>query len=140
MLVLYADDESFTLSTPQGHMYASWITFSSYQDETAGLVAQVQMLLRAGDPIFDVIMRLGGFRFENRVWQHTLRALARRFDVYSVVDTEETCLDRRVQWAYVPNIWYNAGIRTFFYAAASPVRRALPSSRRSTLPHSTASS
>ncbi len=27
VLVLYADDESFTLMTPQGHMFAGWITF-----------------------------------------------------------------------------------------------------------------
>jgi hypothetical protein len=140
MLVLYADDESFTLMTPQGHMYASWITFSGYQDEAPGTVAQVQMLLRAGDPIFDVIMRLGGFRYENRVWQHTLRALARRFDVYTNVQTDEICLDRRVQWAYIPNIWYNAGIRTALYTASSPVRRAIPRSGRSRQPRSPASS
>ena len=80
MLVLYADDESFTLMTPQGHMYASWITFSAYYDDDAVCsVAQVQMLLRAGDPVFALIMRYGGFRFENGVWQHTLRALAKRF-------------------------------------------------------------
>ncbi|HKS71425.1 MAG TPA: hypothetical protein VJQ45_13460, partial [Ktedonobacterales bacterium] len=32
VLVLYADDESFTLMTPQGHMFAGWITFSAYQE------------------------------------------------------------------------------------------------------------
>ena len=30
VLVLYADDESFTLMTPEGHMFAGWITFSSF--------------------------------------------------------------------------------------------------------------
>ena len=131
MLVLYADDESFTLMTPQGHMYASWITFSAYQDDTAYSVAQVQMLLRAGDPLFELIMRSGGFRFEDRVWQHTLRALARRFDVDGDVQTEEVCLDQRVQWAYVPNVWYNDGIRTALYTAATPVRWLLRRTRRS---------
>ena len=29
VMVLYADDESFTLMTPQGHMFAGWITFSA---------------------------------------------------------------------------------------------------------------
>ena len=29
VLVLYADDESFTLMTPQGHVLAGWITFSA---------------------------------------------------------------------------------------------------------------
>ena len=126
MLVLYADDESFTLMTPQGHMYASWITFSAYYDDDAVCsVAQVQMLLRAGDPVFALIMRYGGFRFENGVWQHTLRALAKRFDVHGDVQTEEVCLDPRMQWAYVSNIWYNAGMRTAFYTAVAPVRWAI---------------
>src|SRR5688500_3383112 len=31
VLVLYADDESFTLMTPEGHMLAGWITFSAYE-------------------------------------------------------------------------------------------------------------
>ena len=31
VLVLYADDESFTLMTPEGHMLAGWITFSAEQ-------------------------------------------------------------------------------------------------------------
>ena len=29
VFVLYADEESFTLMTPQGHMFAGWITFSA---------------------------------------------------------------------------------------------------------------
>ena len=32
VMVLYSDEESFTLMTPQGHMFAGWITFSSYED------------------------------------------------------------------------------------------------------------
>ncbi len=31
VLVMYADDESFTLMTPQGHMFAGWITFSAFE-------------------------------------------------------------------------------------------------------------
>ena len=33
VLVLYADDESFTLMTPQGHMFAGWITFSAFVED-----------------------------------------------------------------------------------------------------------
>ena len=32
VMVLYADEESFTLMTPEGHMFAGWITFSAYQE------------------------------------------------------------------------------------------------------------
>ena len=35
VMVLYADDESFTLMTPQGHMFAGWITFSRHERTTA---------------------------------------------------------------------------------------------------------
>ena len=31
VMVLYADEESFTLMTPQGHMFAGWITFSAHR-------------------------------------------------------------------------------------------------------------
>src|SRR5919199_1330303 len=30
VFVLYADDESFTFMTPQGHMFSGWITFSAF--------------------------------------------------------------------------------------------------------------
>jgi hypothetical protein len=124
MLVLYADDECFTLMTPQGHMYASWITFSAYHDDAASCpVAQVQMLLRTGDPVFALIMRFGGFRFEDGIWRHTLRALAAHFEVAEGdVQAEAVCLDPRIQWVYVSNFWYNAGMRTAFYTASAPLR------------------
>jgi hypothetical protein len=52
VMVLYADEESFTLMTPQGHMFAGWITFSA--TEPAGeTVAQAQVLMKASDPIYE---------------------------------------------------------------------------------------
>src|SRR6266700_5228195 len=32
VLVIYADDESFTFMTPEGHLLAAWITFSAFAD------------------------------------------------------------------------------------------------------------
>ena len=49
-MVLYADEVSFTLMTPEGHMFAGWITFSAFE-EAARRVAQTQVLMRAQDPI-----------------------------------------------------------------------------------------
>ena len=46
VMVLYADEESFTLMTPQGHMFAGWITFSAIEDGD-DTVAQAQVLMRA---------------------------------------------------------------------------------------------
>ena len=76
-MVLYADDESFTLMTPQGHMFAGWITFSATErdDET---VAQAQVLMRASDPIFELGLTLGGHRQEDKFWNHTLTQPGRR--------------------------------------------------------------
>ena len=80
VMVLYADDESFTLMTPQGHMFAGWITFSATErdDQT---VAQAQVLMRASDPIFELALSLGGHRQEDLFWNTTLERLARHFGV-----------------------------------------------------------
>lgn len=61
VLVLYADEESFTLMTPQGHMFAGWITFSAYEEDGDTLV-QAQVLMRANDPMYELGLRLGGHK------------------------------------------------------------------------------
>jgi len=55
VFVLYADAESFTLMTPQGHQFAGWITFSA---ERAGdtTTVQAQVLMRANDPLYELGM------------------------------------------------------------------------------------
>ncbi len=44
--VIYADEESFTVMTPEGHPESGWNTFSAYRDEDGITVAQVQSLAR----------------------------------------------------------------------------------------------
>src|ERR687891_38187 len=44
VMVLYADDESFTFMNPEGHVLAAWITFSAYRDADGTVVAQAQAL------------------------------------------------------------------------------------------------
>jgi hypothetical protein len=121
VLVLYADDESFTLMTPEGHMFAGWITFSAYEEDGA-TVAQAQVLMRANDPIYEMGLRMGGHRQEDKFWQHTIRALAAHFGVSARVETRVTCVDRRVQWRYVRNVWRNAAVGTTMYIVTAPVR------------------
>jgi len=129
VLVMYADEESFTLMTPQGHMFAGWITFSAYPQDGA-TVAQAQVLMRASDPLYEVGMTMGGHRQEDRHWEHTLRALAESFGVEGEVATETVCVDRRRQWGNAGNVWHNAGIRSGVYTAAAPVRFATRPFRR----------
>jgi hypothetical protein len=129
VLVMYADDESFTLMTPQGHMFAGWITFSAFLEEGV-TVAQAQVLMRSSDPLYEVGMTLGGHRQEDRHWEHTLRSLANAFGVEGEVSTETLCVDKRRQWSNAGNVWHNAGIRSGMFMAMAPMRLAARPFRR----------
>ena len=121
VMVLYADEESFTLMTPQGHMFAGWITFSATELE-GETVAQAQVLMRASDPIYEVGLTLGGHRQEDLFWQHTLTQLAAHFGESAEVDTQVVCVDRRRQWSKWRNVWHSAAIRSTLYTLAAPGR------------------
>jgi hypothetical protein len=122
VLVMYADRESFTLMTPQGHMFAGWITFSAYDDDDRVVCAQAQVLMRASDPLYEVGMTIGGHTQEDRHWEHTLRQLARHFGVDGEPSTESVCVDKRRQWSNATNVWHNAGIRSGLYLSQAPIR------------------
>jgi hypothetical protein len=134
VLVLYADDESFTFMTPQGHMFAAWITFSAVEE--GGVVCvQAQVLLRANDPVYEAALAFGGHRKEDLFWQQTLAAVARRFGVGDPeVATTVVCVDRRRQWAHAGNVWHNAAIRSGLWVAGSPLRLAARPFRRPPAP------
>jgi hypothetical protein len=121
VMVLYADEESFTLMTPEGHMFAGWITFSATEvdDET---VAQAQVLMRASDPIFELGLALGGHKQEDRFWQHTLTAVAEHFGHTGDVDTAVVCVDRKRQWRRWRNVWQSSAIRSSIYMMGAPGR------------------
>ena len=121
VMVLYADDESFTLMTPQGHMFAGWITFSACEGDDC-TIAQAQVLLRANDPLYEIGFRLGAFKLEDLFWQKTLNSLAKQFGVDAVVQTHIECVDPRVQWSYAKNVRYNAAFWTALYTATAPIR------------------
>ncbi len=119
VMVIYADDESFTFMTPEGHMFAAWITFSAMHEEGT-TAASIEVLLRANDPLYEVSMALGGHRMENEFWLATLRNLAERFGVRETPTFEQACVDRRRQWRKVGNIRHNAAIRSGLYTASHP--------------------
>jgi hypothetical protein len=121
VMVLYADAESFTLMTPEGHMFAGWITFSALP-EGAETVAQAQVLMRASDPIFELGLTLGGHGQEDRFWQSTLTSLAAHFDCDGQVETQVICVDKRRQWARWRNVWHSSAIRSTLYTIGAPAR------------------
>lgn len=121
VVVLYADDESFTLMTPQGHPEAGWVTMSAYTEDGV-TVAQVQGLARASDPIYELAFRVMGSKLQDDIWVHVLTALAGHFGVTGQVEVDHQLLDPQVQWARAGNAWHNAQIRTILYQLAAPVR------------------
>jgi hypothetical protein len=121
VMVLYADEESFTLMTPQGHMFAGWITFSATERD-GETVAQAQVLMRASDPIYEIGLALGGHRQEDRFWQHTLTQLAAAFGHDAVVHTKVVCVDKKRQWSKWRNVWHSAAIRSTLYTLGAPAR------------------
>jgi hypothetical protein len=131
VLVIYADDESFTFMTPQGHMFAGWITFSAFEEDGATAV-QVQALIRANAPIYEMGFRVGfGHRAEDEFWHFTLKSLAQHFDVANAMVAQQVvCIDPRVQWSKIANIRHNAAIHTLLYQVAAPVRWLRKSGRR----------
>jgi hypothetical protein len=122
VFVLYADEESFTFMTPQGHMFAGWITFSS-AEEDGETSAQCQVLMRAQDPLTEMGLMLGGHRKEDRFWEETLRALAARFGVDAEPVTTVVCVDRRRQWRRATNVRHSSAFRSGIHTATAPLRK-----------------
>jgi hypothetical protein len=122
IMVLYADDTSFTFLTPEGHMFAAMITFSAETEGTGRTIAQIRMLLRCSDPLFESMWPLAR-RGEDVFWPGVLRNLAAAHGVGEVEVGEQTiCVDRRRLWANWRNVRHNAGIRTLTHAVTAPLR------------------
>ncbi len=112
VMILYADDVSFSVMTPEGHPESGFNTFSA-AEEGGVTVAQIQSLARANDPIFEFGFRfMGGSAQQERIWRHVLARLAAEFGVTAEVEMRKTCVDSRLQWRQAKNIWHNAMIRS----------------------------
>jgi len=123
VLVLYADDESFTFMTPEGHTLSAWITFSARREGEATIV-EAQALERPSDPFDELAYKLGGNGQNNRFWQGTMRNLATAVGVADpVVDSQIVCIDRNRQWRYWRNVRNSATIRSARRTLTAPVRK-----------------
>lgn len=130
IFVLYADDVSFSFVNPEGHMFVGMITFSASAQEGA-TSAQVQALIRAGDPLYELMMPIAIHRQEDKFWKGTLENLARHFGVDTKADMSRTVVDRKRQWSHWKNIKINAAMRTMLHSLGAPFRAlAKPFKRR----------
>lgn len=110
--VVHRGATSLTLQTLLGHMFAGLITFSVSQQESDPIL-QVQALVSPGDPLYELVFRLGiGQRGEDEFWHAALFNAASLFNVPVVVQQENRTISTNLQWRYFRNIWYNAGIRS----------------------------
>ena len=123
VFVLYADEESFTFMTPQGHIFAGWITFSAFREGEGPTTAQAQVLMRAQDPITEIGLTLIGHRKEDTFWLATLRSLAARFGVEGAPERKTICVDRRRQWRRATNVRYSSAFRSGIHTATAPLRK-----------------
>ena len=115
VLVLYADDVSFSFISPEGHMFVGMITFSAHRSG-AETIAQIQLFIRAGDPLYELMMGLGGHRLEDKQWTHVLRQVAAHFGVDAEPQVTRVLIDRRRQWRHARNITKNAAIHSTLHA------------------------
>ncbi len=123
VMVLYADDESFTFMTPEGHTLSAWITFSAERDGDV-TIARAQALERPSDPFDDLAYMLIGNRQNDKFWEATLRNLASSVGVASpVVDTKAVCIDKNRQWRYWRNVRNSATLRSARRTMTAPFRK-----------------
>ena len=139
VFVLYADDESFTLMTPQGHMFAGWITFSAERaDQASGreasartpTVVQTQVLMRANDPLYELAMSLGGHRKEDQFWIKTMTSLATYLGALpAAVHTRTVCIDPRRQWGNASYVRHNSMVRSMLHSVTAAFTQRRPSGK-----------
>lgn len=123
VMILYADDVSFSVMTPEGHPESGFNTFSSYEEDGV-IVAQIQSLARANDPIYEFGFRfMGGAAQQERIWRHVLTRLAAALEVNPTITMEKVCVDSRLQWNQVKNVRHNAVIRSSFYLPVRLMRK-----------------
>jgi hypothetical protein len=125
ILVIYADEESFTFMTPEGHMFAGMITFSAEEDAGETRV-EIKILIRPNDPIWELAWPVCR-RKEDEFWMGTLTNLAAHYGLADAKVAEETvCVDRKRLWSNWRNVWHNSGIRSGIHIVTTPIRMLRP--------------
>jgi hypothetical protein len=119
--VLYGDADSVTVSTLPAEPLAGRITVSANR---AGPVTDVRvhMLVRARDPLSELILALGGHRRQDRFWVGVLTALAAHLALPDPpVAIRGVCLDSRHQWRNTRNVRRRPVLRTLAQPLTVPL-------------------
>jgi hypothetical protein len=114
LMVIHANDTSFSFMTAEGHMLSGWITFSSFRKNDATYL-QVHPLFRASDPLIELGFRFGAAAQEDRFWHETLGNLARCLGTHGEIAQQNILVDPEIQWSMYSNIRYSSAIRSALY-------------------------
>lgn len=112
---------SFAFLTVRGHTFAGRITFSAVT-VADDLVVRVESVVRAGDPLYEIGLPLGGHAREDEFWLQTLRNLAMRLGVRAEPEMSMTLLDGHRKWGNAANVRDNAYLRTAASLLSRPFR------------------
>ena len=124
LMVIYADDTSFSFITIQGHVISGWITFRSFRENSATTI-QVHPIFRTSDPLMELGFRFGAAKQEDQFWHRTLGNLASRLGVQGELEQQDVLVDPRIQWSELKNLWYSAPIRSSLYMPLYMLKRLL---------------
>ena len=122
VMVLHASDTCFTFITPEGHPEAGWVTFRAYEEE-GKVVMQIQGLARASDPVYEIAFRLAGSKLQQQIWSHVLESLLRHIGSNAPVEVTPVCLDTRLKWTKIFNVFANAQIWSMIYLPVILMRK-----------------
>jgi hypothetical protein len=126
LMIIYADDTSFSFITVQGHVISGWITFRSFRENSATAI-QVHPIFRTSDPLMELGFRFGAAKQEDQFWHQTLGNLASRLGVQGELEQQDVLVDPRIQWSELKNLWYSAAIRSSLYMPLYMLKRLLKS-------------
>jgi pyruvate/2-oxoglutarate dehydrogenase complex dihydrolipoamide dehydrogenase (E3) component/anti-anti-sigma regulatory factor len=126
LMVIYADETSFSFITIQGHVISGWITFSSFRENSSTTI-QVHPIFRTSDPLMELGFRFGAAKEEDQFWHRTLGNLSSRLGAQGKVEQQEVLVDPRVQWSELKNLWYSAAIRSSLYMPLYMLKRLIKS-------------
>lgn len=122
VLVIYSDDVSFSFMTPQGHIFGGMITFSAHEEDGV-VMAQIQALIRANDPLYEIGARIGMVhKMEDEHWHTVLKNLGQHFGVQGAVKQTNVLVDPRLRWSEAGNVRHNAAVQTGIQLALTPFR------------------
>lgn len=126
LMVIYADDTSFSFITIQGHVISGWITFRSFRENSATTI-QVHPIFRTSDPLMELAFRFGAAKQEDQFWHGTLGNLASRLGIQGELEQRDILVDPRIQWSELKNLWYSAAVRSSLYMPVYGLKRLLKS-------------